>query len=806
MEIKVAQGAGFCFGVKNAVEIAREQGANACVLGELIHNRSVLDKLAECGVTTVFSPDECPPGKTLIIRSHGESRAVFKRIEQLGYECIDATCPFVKKIHDIISAAGENGKTVILIGDKGHPEVVGSAGWTDGRCLIISSEQEAEQADIGEFEPCCAVVQTTFDAQLYNKIIKVIENKCKSVEINSTICYTTAQRQKQAEELAKTCDAVIVVGDKHSSNTAKLRDIAAKYCPKTYLVENIADLSAVAKNITRLGITAGASTPQELIEEVKQQMSEAQENKAMEDISANTNGEPAAKEQETEGNAAEVKPVEEVKAEEAVTEEAKEEAPAKEAKPASQKSMSFAEMLKESEKFASRGVKENKLYRGCKVISATPDGIYINFGGKKDGFIEKKDAELDGVEYDPANYKPGDEIDAIVINNSGKSNKDAIAFSKKLVDERNKEREESEKMIRGREFKAKVSEVVKGGLVAKVEPYTVFIPASQIRLGFVSDLDKYLGKELRLRLIQAKKKGDGTEESEQPVDPAEIKITGRRVVASQRVILEEEKKAKEDELWEYMQVGKIVPGKVKRFAEFGAFVNVHGFDCLAHISDLSYYKIERPEEVLEKDKTYDFVILKADRASGKVSLGYKQLQKKPYEIAAEKFPVGSVITGPVRSVFPYGAFVLIDRDVDGLVPVSEISHSYTKDATQVFKVGDEVTAKIIKFDDNKITLSIKALDVKTDADDIEITDDEYQEAKEKRATKNASKFEKMATSAAPKKKRAPRSEGASENEKADWKFGEGAGATLGDLFKGLNLDFEEDKAEEKAEDKKSDEE
>ena len=138
------------------------------------------------------------------------------------------------------------------------------------------------------------MVQTTFDAQLYNKIIKVIENKCKSVEINSTICYTTAQRQKQAEELAKTCDAVIVLGDKHSSNTAKLRDIAAKYCPKTYLVENIADLSAVAKNITRLGITAGASTPQELIEEVKQQMSEAQENKAMENIAETTPVEPVA--------------------------------------------------------------------------------------------------------------------------------------------------------------------------------------------------------------------------------------------------------------------------------------------------------------------------------------------------------------------------------------------------------------------------------------------------------------------------------------------------------------------------------
>ena len=789
----VAKDAGFCFGVRNAVDIAMRLGEKACVLGELIHNKTVLQKLASLGVMTVKSVEECPRERTLVIRSHGESRAVFEKIEKLGLDYVDATCPFVKKIHEIVREAGEGGKTVILVGDKGHPEVTGSAGWTKGRCVIVSNESEASDAVIGESEPCCLVVQTTFDAQLYDKITKIIENKCKSVEINRTICYTTAQRQIQARELARTCDAMMIIGDKHSSNTGKLFSIASSFCPRTYFVESIADLSAVAKNITRLGITAGASTPQELIEEVKQQMSEAQENKAMEEIAETAVVETVDEEQKVSAESAEVASAEESAP--APAEEVKE-APVK-------KEQSFAELLKESEKRASRGVKEGKMYRGCKVISATADGIYINFGDKKDGFIDRKDAELDGVEYDPENYKAGDVIDAIVISNNGKANKDAIAFSKKLVDERKKAQEESEKLLRGSEFKATVSEVVKGGLIAKIEPYTIFIPASQIRIGYVNDLEKYLGKTLRLRMIQAKKKGE-SEGEEAPADASEIKITGRRIVASQRVILEEEKQAKEDELWEFMQVGKIVPGKVKRFAEFGAFVNVHGYDCLAHISDLSYYKIERPEEVLEKDKTYDFVILKADRSTGKVSLGYKQLQKKPYEIAAEKFPVGSVITGPVRSVFPYGAFVLIDRDVDGLVPVSEIAHTYTKDATQVFKVGDEVTAKIIKFDDNKITLSIKALTPEKAAEEIEISDDEYQEAKEKRASKNASKFDRSAAPAAPKKKKAVRE--SAEAESSSWKSGDSANATLGDLFKGLNIEFSEDKTEESAEEKKSDEE
>ena len=519
-------------------------------------------------------------------------------------------------------------------------------------------------------------------------------------------------------------------------------------------------------------------------------MSEAQENKAMENIAETTPVEPVAQEM------TEVKAAEEAAVQEAAPAA---EAPKAQDESAAPKKESFAELLEKSEKHSSSGVKEGKLYRNCKVINATADGIYINFGGKKDGFIDKKDAELDGVEYDPANYNPNDPIDAIVISNSGKTNKDAIAFSKKAVDERKKAKEESEKALRGSEFKATVSEVVKGGLIAKMEPYTIFIPASQIRIGYVNDLEKYLGKTLRLRMVPPKKKGEAAEGEDAPVDQSEIKISGRRIVASQRVILEEEKAKKEEELWAFMEPGKIVQGKVKRFAEFGAFVNVHGYDCLAHISDLSYYKIDKPEEVLEKDKTYDFVILKVDRENGRVSLGYKQLQKKPYEIAAEKFPVGSVITGPVRSVFPYGAFVLIDRDVDGLIPVAEISHSYTKDATQVYKVGDEVTAKIIKFDDNKITLSVKALEAeKPEAEDVEITEEEYQEAKEKRASKNASKFDRSATHAAPKKKKAAREEG--EAESTSWKAGDSTNATLGDLFKGLNFDFEEEKKDDKKED------
>ncbi|MDE6550508.1 MAG: 4-hydroxy-3-methylbut-2-enyl diphosphate reductase [Clostridia bacterium] len=758
MEITIAPSAGFCFGVSNAVGIAEKLGNKACVLGKLIHNASVLDRLALLGVITVDNVADCPKDKTLVIRSHGVSKSVYEEIDRLGLDYCDATCPFVAKIHKIIENNSALGNKIVIIGDKGHPEVVGSAGWACDKSIIVSREEDAEAFEVSDCLNYCVVVQTTFDAELYNKIIKIIKRRCKSVVINRTICYTTTERQKQTAQLAKQCDAVLVLGSAESSNTSKLYGIAKQICPATYLVENIDGLPSVAKNITRLGITAGASTPKGLIEEVKLLMSETQETKAViEDVTA-----------EQTANVSEA------------VDSKGAQAP---------KKQSFAEMLADSKKSAE--VKLNKLFRNCTVISANEDGIYISFGGKKDGFIDKKDAEIDGVEYDPANYKYGDKLDAIVIENNNKSQKSGIAFSKKLVDIRRKEQEECEKIVRGSEFKVTVGEAVKGGLTAKLGPYTVFIPASQIKMGYVNDLDKYVGKQLRLRMIQPKKKAGEEVEEQTCAETSEIKISGKRIVASQRVILEEERARKEEELWQFMEVGKIVSGKVKRFAEFGAFVSVHGFDCLAHISDLSYYKIERPEEVLEKDKTYDFVILRADRESGKVSLGYKQLQKKPYEIAAEKFPVGSVITGPVRSVFNYGAFILIDRDVDGLLPVAEIAHTYTKDATNVYKVGDEVTAQIIKFDDSKITLSVKALTPAAVEEEVQISEEDYKEAKEKRVARNAAKFDRSSasTGAAPKKKKTVR-ENAEADSVSSWSS-DASGATFGDLFKGLNLDFED---------------
>jgi len=244
---------------------------------------------------------------------------------------------------------------------------------------------------------------------------------------------------------------------------------------------------------------------------------------------------------------------------------------------------------------------------------------------------------------------------------------------------------------------------VKGGLLGKIGTYTVFVPASQIKMSYVHNLSDYLNKPLRLRALPPK---DDEEETEKKKSR-----NPKRIVASQRIILEEEKMKREEEFWNSIPEGSIVSGKVKRFASFGAFVSLKYMDALVHNSELSWSKkkINSPDEVLELNKTYDFKVLSVNREEGKISLGYKQLQPKPEEIALTKYPVGSVLKGKVVRLVKFGAFVELEPGIDGLVHVSQINHGWIKSPNEALKVGDEVEVKVIGIDNDRITLSIKEL-------------------------------------------------------------------------------------------------
>ena len=729
MSVRVAKNSGFCQGVKKAVDVAMNIDTPAYVYGELIHNEVVLQKLKARGVVTVNDLNEFK-GKKIIIRSHGVGKDIYDFLQSNNIEFVDCTCIFVKKIHEIVRENYLKGKQIIIIGNPNHPEVIGTNGWCDNTAIIYNGEKDVVFDNQKEY---CLVVQTTYDHNIVEKYIKILQTSIKTLDTNNTICYTTLGRQKECESLSKECDLMLVVGSKNSSNTRKLQDICNKNCPQTYLIETTDDLKSVSvnKNI-KIGIVAGASTPPELIEEVKNLMKDSQEINKIE------------------------------------TETAKED--------------TFGALLA-SQGDKSMNVKAGKTYT-CTVISANDDGIAVSFGGKKDGFVCKDDAEMDGIDYNPENYKEGDKFSAKVIEKNSKSlPKEYIYFSKKEVDKRNKENSDAVEKLSSPEFSMAMTEVTKNGLKGYYGGYTIFVPASQIKIAYVTeeDLPKYLNKPLRLRLIKSNK--------DDPEKEIDLK-SKKSFIASQKVILEEEKQKKEDEMWASFEKDKIVKGKVKRFAEFGAFVSVNGFDCLVHNSDASYNKDVPASQVFEIGKTYEFIVRYVSRENGKVKLGYKQLQKKPYEIAFEKYPVGSVITGTVRDIKDYGAFVLIEDNIDGLVPVSEISHSYTKNPADVLKVGDSVTAQIIRFEDNRITLSIKALIAKEEkpVEETVVSEEDYQEAKEKRAKKNAKKFDAQAVSA-PKKQRVAKKE---EEEVSSWKSDDGdATATMADLFKGLKLDIKD---------------
>ncbi len=729
MPITVAKSSGFCQGVKKAVDVAMNMSEPVAVYGELIHNESVLEKLREKGVECINDLSEIN-GRKLIIRSHGVGKDVYDYLEKNNVDYVDCTCVFVKKIHKIVHENYLAGKSIIIIGNSSHPEVIGINGWCENSAIIYNGEENVEFDDKKQY---CLVVQTTYDHKKVELFIKFLQNNIKSLDRNNTICYTTFCRQEECDSLSKESDLMLVLGSKNSSNTSKLFDISARNCPNTYLIETLADLSTVkADKKIKIGIVAGASTPPELIEEVKNLMNESQENIKIEN------------------------------------ETAKED---------------FGALLEASQTDKSMNIKAGKSYK-CTVISANEEGIAVSFGGKKDGFVCKDDAEMDGVEYSADNYKAGDVFTAIVIEKNSKSlPKEYIYFSKKTVDQRNKENSDAVEMLSQPEFKLEMKEVVKNGLKGYYGGYSIFVPASQIKIAYVTDADlaKYVGKTLRLRLIKSNK--------DDPEKELDLK-SKKSFIASQKVILEEEQKKKEDEMWAFFEKDKIVKGKVKRFAEFGAFVSVNGLDCLVHNSDASYNRNVPASEVFEIGKTYDFIVRYISRETGKIKLGYKQLQKKPYEIAFEKYPVGSIINGTVRDVKDYGAFVLIEDNIDGLVPVSEISHSFTKNPADVLKPGDSVTAQIIRFEDNRITLSIKALIAKEEKQVEEVVSEEaYQEAKEKRAKKNAKKFDTASATSAPVKRvKAVKKE---EEEVSSWSSDENATATMADLFKGLKLDIKE---------------
>lgn len=643
MQIILAKHSGFCAGVKRAVNAALSIDANnTYALGELIHNREIIDRVRERGIQTVSDLSSVPDSATLLIRSHGVGRACYEICERRHIQVVDCTCSFVRRTQKIIQEQSRLGKTIVIAGHLEHPEVQGLIGWANGKVFVFSSPDD--DFSVLKDEKVVLVAQTTFSEQIFSQIFKNICQECKkTVEIFSTICYTTVCRQHEVEIIARKVDAMLILGDKHSSNTRKLYEIASMFCNHVIWLENAAAFEyEKIKFFNKVGVITGASTPEWQTQEVLFKM---EENNA--EVQATT-------------------------------------------------MQDVVEEMGKEERY-----KKGQLIT-AKIVSATDEGVYVSASGKLEILLSKDELDCEVYTREAYAEKVGEEVEVMVMEISPK-----VKLSQKMVKKLREEEELLKEIEGGKEFTVTCTGFNKGGLTAEFGTYPVFIPAREIRTGYVKDLEKYKGKKLRLKLLEIRKE------------------RRKEIIASQRVILEAEKaereaaKAEKEALFfDSIQVGDVVEGKVERATAFGAFVSVNGFDCLAHISDLSWSGVKNVTDVVEIGKRYEFKVLNVDREKKKVSIGYKQLQPQPWDLAAEKYAEGDIVHGKVVRIVAFGAFVELEKGVDGLVHVSQISHEWLDNPTSVLTIGQEVDAKILAFNpaEKKITLSLKALQPKPEVE------------------------------------------------------------------------------------------
>ena len=687
-QIILAKTAGFCFGVDRAVNLVYElvgEGKKVCTLGPIIHNAQLVADLESKGVKIIDDISQAPQGYTVVVRTHGVEKSVLDELESKGIDYVNATCPFVTKIHNIVKKQDEN--TVVLIaGDKNHPEVLGIKSYCKGDSYVFKNEEELieiiQKHKIAQKNDVICVAQTTFSLNEQKKCKKIFKKLCTNCKIFDTICNATSDRQNEAEELSKNSDAMIVVGGRHSSNTCKLRDTGEANCP-TFLIETADELASLdLSKYNVIGVTAGASTPSVIIKEVLKSMSEEIKEKEVETTSA-------------------------------VTEEVVETAENadKATKPAVKASAdgeaSFEELLNES-------FKENensKVVTGT-VVRITPTEVFVDVPGRKQtGVVAFDDLSSENISKCEDVVAVGDEIQLVIMKTDDQDG--VLKLSKRLFDavkgwDEIVAAKENDEILEGQ-----VTAVIRGGVLVSAKGTRVFVPASLTGVPRNQELSVLKDATVKFKIID--------------INPAR-----RRAVGSIKVVSDAERKEKQEALWATLKEGDKVKGTVKSLTSYGAFVDLGGIDGMVHISELSWSRIKHPSEVVNVGDVVEVTIKSLDEETKKISLGFKNIEDNPWEILKRDYPVGSVVDAKIVSFATFGAFANILPTVDGLIHISQISWDRIKAPQDVLKIGDVVKAKIIEidFDKKRVSLSMKELLDKpeTAEDDSAETEEAAEEA------------------------------------------------------------------------------
>ncbi len=648
MSVQLAESAGFCFGVSRAVEMVEQsasQGGRVLTLGPIIHNRHVVERFEAMGVSVIDTPEQASPADTVIIRSHGVSREIYNRLEATGARIVDATCPFVKRIHNLVAKAEEEGQIPVIIGTRSHPEVEGIAGWC-GNCYIFETPEELENwANLPEnaaLSSICMVSQTTSTESLWKSCGKIAKKQFTNLKIFDTICRATECRQNEAAKLSKICQAMVIVGDPKSSNTGRLAMICREHCDKVYLVDNASELKPEDFcGVIDVGITAGASTPEWIIKEVNKTMSEI--------INV-----------------------------EAVQEE------------------NFAELLEQSIKTLNTGDKVMGTVTG---IGNTE--VQVDLGTKHAGYIPYDEVSTDPSVKPEDILKVGDEIEVFVVRVNDQEG--TVQLSKKKLDGLKVWDDMTTYVEEKTTIEGVITEENKGGLVCNVKGIRVFIPASQSGIAKGGDMAGMVGKTVQLKVtevnrarrrvigsiravssesrkaaqekiwaeIENGRKYHGTVKSltaygafvdiggvdgmvhvselswNRIKNPAEVVKVGDEIDVYVISFDPEKKKISlgyktaEMNPWnQFMtnyQIGDVVDAKIVKLMTFGAFAEIiPGVDGLIHISQIADKRIGKPEDVLAEGQEVQVKITDVDAEHKRISLSIRALLEQPAEEVIEE--------------------------------------------------------------------------------------------------------------------------------------------------------------------------
>ena len=651
-----------------AYEVA-ETGRSAVMLGELIHNAFVTEQLEKKGLSVISSPIQAQNGQTVIIRAHGVGREVYEQLEAAGAEVCDATCPFVRKIHNIVLKNSAEDTPVLIAGDPNHPEVIGIRGYCRGQAFVFSNSDELEKILTENAELCkkriMVVSQTTFSQNEWKNCKEKIKIYCTNAKIFDTICLATEKRQTEAAALSEKCDMMIIIGGRHSSNTAKLKAVCSENC-ETHLVERAEELKTINfSHCAEIGVTAGASTPSAIIKEVLLEMSEI--------VKETTNIQ-----------------VEEVPSEAANTAD----------------EMDFSAALEAS----LSNMSTDQKVKGV-VMGITPTEIQVDIGRKHAGFVPMDEYSADPNADAAKELKVGDEIDLIIMKTNDAEG--TVMLSKKRFDAQKAWVDIIDAEEDGRILEGTVTEVIKGGVLVVSNGVRVFIPASLATERRDEPLEELLKKTVKFRIIEVNKQR-------------------RRAVGSIRSVLKDEKKEAAEAFWAQAEVGQKYTGVVKSMTNYGAFVDIGGVDGMVHISEMSWKRIKNPSEVFSIGQEVDVYIKALDAENKKISLGYRKDEDNPWEILRKNYPEGTVIEAEVVGMTTFGAFARVIPGVDGLIHISQIADRHISKPQDVLKVGEKVTCKItaIDFDKKRVSLSIRAL---IEKDEDEAAEDAPAEAEAQEA-------------------------------------------------------------------------